>query len=154
MTRWTQKWGKLIPGPVHSTAPITRRSMLWQPIGVSINQPAAVLSNSLPTHTRTHAHAHSVPSSVIADHHTWQLDHRVSFLDWQVLNPGSKQGTWTPQQWEKVKTMRQSTPTTTAISQELSASESDSHRLKEKQDNKHCSPSPAEFSPLKRAWNF
>lgn len=51
---WTQKWDGLTPGPVHGTAPITHRSIWWQPTRVSINQPAAVLSNSLPTHTHTH----------------------------------------------------------------------------------------------------
>lgn len=87
MTRCTQSWDKLIPGPVHnhSTAPITR-SMLWQLTGGSINQPAAVLSNSLLSHT----HTHKAPIGVIADHHTWQLDDMASFSQWQVLNSGSK----------------------------------------------------------------
>lgn len=103
MTRWTQKWDKPISGPSHSTAPITSRSMLWQPRGVAINQPAAVLSNSQPTH--------SVPLGVIADHHTWQLDHRVIFFrltgtEIQAANrgpvPSSNKRRWsqcvTPQQ--------------------------------------------------------
>ena len=41
------------------------------------------------THTHTHTYTHT-PWGVIADHHAWQSDHRVSLLDWQVLNPNTR----------------------------------------------------------------
>lgn len=96
--------------------PATSRSMLWQPTGASVHQPAAGLSNSVPTWR--------APWGVIADCHTWQLGHRVSILDWQVLNAGSKQRSWAQQQWERAKLTCYST-TMVAVSEKLSAFESD-----------------------------
>lgn len=80
------------------------------------------------------AHTNSGPKGVIADHHTWQLDHRASFSVWQLLNPGPRP-------------VRHPTATTVAVSQSYQP-------LNQKEEIKAPQPFSRWFFCLKKTWNF
>ena len=111
------------------------------------------------THTHTHTYTHT-PWGVIADHHAWQSDHRVSLLDWQVLNPNTRTHMHTHTHTEDLgpgaiiegEVSASLHRNNCGHFSELSACESD--RLKENQDNCTAAVFPRCVFSLKKTWNF